>query len=358
MNILDRYLALAVLGGSVIALLVLVSVATFFAFLGELSDLGKGRYDLADAVGYTFYTLPRTTYELFPMAALLGSLMGLGALAGNSELTVMRAIGLSVGRIVRPVAMAGLCLMLLVAVVGEWLAPPGEQKAQEIRNRALSETVSFRGRLGYWVRDGLDFVNIRELAGPAEIRRVTLFRFNEDFELQHWIEAERATWDADADGGGWMLHGVRDSRIGVDRMEHVYAERMPWASGLLPEMINVAVVKPETLAVWDLRVFVRYFEENGQDASRFALAFWRKIISPVSSIVMVLLAVPFVFGSLRDTGMGQRVLVGVLVGIGFHIANSSLSNLGLLQGMPPLLSAALPTLLFFAGGVFWIRRVR
>ena len=356
MNILDRYLALAVLGGSAIALLVLASVAAFFAFLGELSDLGKGSYGLADAAGYTLYTLPRTTYELFPMAALLGSLMGLGALASNSELTVMRAIGLSVGRIVRPVIIAGLLLMLLAAAVGEWLAPPGEQKAQEIRNRALSETVSFRGRLGYWVRDGLDFVNIRELAGPEEIRRVTLFRFNKRFELQHWIEADRATWNAD--GGGWMLHGVRDSRIGVDRMEHVYAERMLWPSGLLPEMINVAVVKPETLAVWDLRAFVRYFEENGLDASRFELAFWRKIISPISSVVMMLLAVPFVFGSLRDTSMGQRVLVGVLVGIGFHIANSSLSNLGLLQGVPPLLSAALPTLLFFIGGAVWIRRLR
>ena len=356
MSILDRYLAMAVLGGTAIALLVLVAVTAFFAFLGELSDLGKGGYGLNHAVQYTLYTLPRMTYEMFPMSALLGSLMGLGALAGNSELIVMRAIGMSVGRIMRSVALAGLFLMVIVMAIGEWLAPSGEQMAQEIRNRALSDTISFKGRLGYWVRDGRDFINIRELTGEREVRDITIFRFNEDFELKRWVEAERATWE-EAEGA-WRLYQVLDSDIDEDRVRRGRKKQLLWESELLPEMINVAVVKPETLSVWDLWVFVEYFRENGQDASRFELAFWRKLIFPLSSIVMVLLAVPFVFGSLRDTGTGQRVLVGVLVGIGFHIVNVSLSNLSLLQGYPPPLSASLPTLLFLAGGVYWIRRIR
>ena len=346
---------MAVLGGTGIALLALVAVTTFFAFLGELSDLGEGNYNLAHAIQYTLYTLPRMTYEMFPMAALLGSLMGLGTLAGNSELVVMRAIGMSVGHIARSVVVVGVFLMLIAAAIGEWLAPPGERIAQEIRNQALSETLRFSGQLGYWVRDGQDFVNIRELVGPGEIRQVTIFRFDEGAMLTRWIEAQRAVWDPD---GAWILHQVRDSYIDAQQVRHVWSERMRWASGLLPEMINVAVVKPEMLAISDLWVFVRYFENNGQDASRFELAFWKKIISPFSSVVMVLLALPFVFGSLRDTGTGQRVLVGVLVGIGFYIANTLLSNLSLLQGFPPLLSASLPTLLFFAAGVFWIRRIR
>ena len=362
MNRLDRYLGRAVLSGASIALLALTAVTAFFAFLGELGDLGKGSgpdgqggYGLGDALLFTWYVLPRITYEMFPMAALLGSLLGLGALASNSELIVMRAVGLSIGRIVRAATTAGLLLMLLAVAIGEGLAPISDRMAQTVRNQALSETVSFRGRLGYWVRDGRDFVNIRELAGPEEIRRITLFRFNAALELEHWIEAERAVWSPD---GTWMLESVRDSRISPEGVEHTYSERMPWASGLLPDMINVAVAKPETLAIWELRAFVRYFENNGQDASRFELAFWKKLILPLSSIVMVMLAVPFVFGSLRDTGTGQRILVGMLVGIGFHIANSSLSNLGLLQGVPPLWSAASPTLLFFAGGLIWIRRIR
>ena len=201
MNILDRYLAKAVLGGTGIALLALTAVTAFFAFLGELGDLGKGDYGLGHALQFTFYVLPRMTYEMFPMAALLGSLLGLGALAGNSELIVMRAVGLSVGRIVRAAVTAGLFLMLIAVAIGEGLAPTGDRMAQAVRNQALSETVSFRGRLGYWVRDGRDFVNIRELAGPEEIRRVTLFRFNADFELEHWIEAERAVWDPE---GFWV----------------------------------------------------------------------------------------------------------------------------------------------------------
>ncbi|MGB0722671.1 MAG: LPS export ABC transporter permease LptG [Gammaproteobacteria bacterium] len=355
MSILDRYLGLAVLGGTLISLLVLMSLASFFAFVGEIGDIGKGSYDLQDALLYTIYTLPRRAYEMFPMSALLGSLLGLGALASNSELVVIRAIGFSVGRIVRSAALAGLVIMVVAAALGELVAPVGEQAAENIRNEALSDTISFRGRLGYWVRDGKDFINIREIAGRREIRGVTVYRFAKGHRLDTMVEAARGVHDP---AGGWTLFDAVEHRISEDGVITRKLDSMAWSSHLMPEMINVAVIKPETLAAWDLLVFVRYMEENGLDGSRYELAYWKKLVSPLVTVVMVLLAIPFVFGSLRDTGTGQRVLVGILVGIGFHVVNLTLSHLGLLYGVPPLLSAVTPPLLFFVIAMWAIGRVR
>ncbi|MGB0712788.1 MAG: LPS export ABC transporter permease LptG [Gammaproteobacteria bacterium] len=355
MSILDRYLGLAVLGGTLIALLVLMALASFFAFVGEIGDIGKGTYGLQDALLYTLYTLPRRAYEMFPMAALLGSLLGLGSLASNSELVVIRAIGFSVGRIVRSAALAGLVIMVVAATVGEWVAPPGEQAAENIRNEALSDTISFRGRLGYWVRDGRDFINIREIAGRREIRGVTIYRFGDGHRLDTLVEAERGVHDPDL---GWTLYGATEHLISEEGVLSRSRESVKWSSHLMPEMINVAVIKPETLAAWDLLVFVRYMEENGLDGSRYELAYWKKLVSPLVTVVMVLLSIPFVFGSLRDSGTGQRVLVGILVGIGFHVVNLTLSHLGLLYGVPPLLSAITPPLMFFGLALWAIGRVR
>lgn len=355
LSVVDRYLAVAVLRNTAIALLVLVALSAFFSLIGEVGDIGRGQYGILEALQYLFYSLPRRAYELFPPAALLGSLLGLGALASQSELTALRAAGMSVSAIARSVLLAAAFLSTVVLVLGEGLAPPGERHAQSLRAHAISERVGFSGKQGLWVRDGLNYINVEHVLSGNRISGLTIFSFNDDFALETILEASVGNHLGE---GTWQLRGVSITEIEEGLLSEEELDALEWESALQPEMLEIAVVPPETMAVWELNSFIDYMERNGLDARRYQLAFWLKLVQPLATVAMVLLGIPFVFGSLRDIGGGQRVVIGLLLGIGFYMINTSVTRMGLVYDLPTVLSALLPSLVFLAAGLIGLRAVR
>jgi len=353
-RILDRYIGVAVIVGALTTLLVLVGLSGFFAFVGEMGDIGKGQYGLVEAIQYVLLTLPRRVYELFPMASLIGALLGLGAMAGHSELVVIRAAGVSLLRIGRSVLQAGLVLTLAAVVIGEFIAPPAEQEAENLRSLAQSDRITFKGRYGFWARDGSSYLNIQQILPGRRLSGVSIYELDEQHRLHTATRAETAVYEGDS----WILEDVRQSIISPEGVRTKTFARASWDSLLEPDLLNVVVVKPESLAAWDLLTFIRYLETNGLDSGRYELAFWVKVVLPLSSLVMVLLSMPFVFGPLRSTGAGQRILVGVLIGISFYLINKTLTHLSLVYGYSPALSAAAPSLVFLAVAVYALHRVR
>ncbi|MCP5142776.1 MAG: LPS export ABC transporter permease LptG [Chromatiales bacterium] len=354
LTIVDRYIGAAVLSGTLLVLLVLVGLNLFFAFVGEVNDIGKGNYGLSEAIQYTLLTIPRRTYEVFSIAALLGSLFGLGQLANHSELIVMRAAGISLFRIIRAALQAGLVLVILASFLGEVVAPPLEKRAQNLRSLAQSERITFQGSQGFWARDGLSFISIREILPGNRIQDIRIFEFDADRRLRSSTYAKTATYRDDR----WLLNDIRKSEIdetGVVTREFRQAE---WASLLSADLLSVVIVKPDILAVWDLASFISYQQDNGLESAPYELAFWSKVTLPLSSLVMVLLSIPFVFGSLRDSGASQRMFVGILIGIAFYLINKTLNHLSLVYGIDPLLSATLPSFAFLAIGLGAISRIR
>ncbi len=352
MNVLDRYLARVVLTGTALALLVLVSIDAFFAFVGETGDIGLGDYGVGEAFRYVALTLPRRVYDLLTMALLLGSLMGLGTLASNSELVAIRAAGVPIASIIRAVLQAGLVVLVLGSLIGEFVVPPAEQYAQSQRSIDMSQRITFKSDYGFWARDGNSFIHIEQILPGDRLGGIRVYAFDEQHRLIQATKAEQAYYR----DGQWLLEDVRQSSVDESGVETAITPAQAWDSLLSPDLLNVVVVKPENLSGRDLFRYVRYLEANELDSQRYRLAFWGKLTAPLGGVVMLFLAVPFVFGPLRSVGAGQRLLVGVMAGFGFFLLNQTMSHMGQVYQLDPLVSVLVAPMLFFTIGLIALRR--
>ncbi|MEW6353366.1 MAG: LPS export ABC transporter permease LptG [Pseudomonadota bacterium] len=354
MKILNRYLGAAVAGSTLVVMLVLLALFFFLDFVDEFGDIGKGNYGVPQALQYILFSQPRRIYELFPLAALLGSLIGLGWLAGNSELVVMRAAGVSVAQITLAVMRVGLGLVLVVVFLGEVIAPPAELYAQSNRSIALSDRIALKTNYGFWTRDGLSFINIRTILPGERLGDIYIYEFDAQHQLRVATYAQKAYFEDDR----WILQNITQSDIDPGGVHTRHIGRAAWESLLSPDLINVVAIKPEKLSTWELRKYINYLHDNGQSAQRYELAFWIKLTTPLVTAVMIFLAIPFVFGPLRSAAMGQRIVVGSLVGIGFHLFNQTFNQMGLIYNLSPLLSVLTPLTVFFITALVLTWRIR
>jgi len=302
---------------------------------------------------YIVLTLPHGVYELFPMATLLGSLMGMGALAANSELIAMRASGLSVWRIERSVLQVGVFLLLGVAVVGEVVAPAAEQIGQQLRLSATNATVSFLGSHGLWVRDGNFYINAGNVLAEDELANVSVYELDEQRRLSTITYATKAHY---ADGQ-WELSNLRQTRFKGAAVKTSRHKKRIWESLLTPDLLSIVALKPQTMSVRDINQFSRYLEDNGLDSRQYRYAFWGRLMMPLSALVMLFISVPFVFGGMRSVSAGLRLFLGILVGFGFYLTSQVMTQVGQVYGLHPLVAVAIPSLVFIAAGVYAVRRI-
>lgn len=347
MKLLHRYIASMVLSGTLLVLLVLLGLYTFMDFVNELDDLGKGSYGLTEILSYLALSMPKRIYDLLPMAALLGSVLGLGTMASQGELVAMRTAGISIEQINKAVALVALCLMLMTLFIGEVVRPPAEQKAQAIQSLAQTGTIEMKSEHGFWTRDGLHFNHIKRILPDGQFEDISIYEFDIENRLRIVTKAKQANYVDKS----WSLTDVIQSTIDEQGVKIRIIENTRWQSPLNPGIANIVVMKPEFLPVWSLVQYISYLKENKQSVEQYQMAFWMKIMMPISAAVMVFLAVPFVFGPLPTTPIGGRILVGALVGISFHLFNQSFQHAGLVFGILPWLSAAMPTTIF--AGLAW-----
>jgi len=353
MKLLDRYIALAMARGTGVALIVIMGLNVFFSIIEEIDELGEGSYNVAKMLQYVVLTLPRGIYELFPTAALIGGLTGMGALAVNGELVAMRAGGLSIARIVRSVLQAGLVLLVFVVILGEGFAPVAEQYAQRLRAGALEKRVSFMGREGAWVRDESRYIYVNKIFDNDTLADVSVFEFNRDRRLVSALHADTAAYQ----GGMWQLHNVRETQFAGGSVRTRAESTLAVPDLLRPELINVVVLKPENMSVQDIRQFLGYLEANGLETQQYRYALYSRFVTPISVLLMLFISVPFVFGSLRSTGTGQRFLVGIMAGFGFYLVNQLAGQAGQVYGWSPMVVSVVPGLAVLLAGIYALRRV-
>lgn len=351
-SLIDRYIGRAVLLGILAVLVLLLVLLAFFEVIAELDEVEKG-YTSMMAYTYVALTLPRFTYELFPIATLLGSLIGLGALAGNSELMAMRAAGVSIRRILTATLKSGLLMLLVVVAIGEYLAPKAELQAQRIKMAALSDQVALKTRYGFWSRDENSFINIRQILPERVLADVSIYLYDDSRRLQRAMHAERAVYQE----GVWVLESVRQSEFTPRQISVETTERLPWRTNFQPSVLDVITVKPQMLAAWDLWRYIDYLKQNGQSAQTYEVAFWGKLTAPLVTLVMLFLSVPFVFGSLRSVGIGQRVFIGALLGIAFYLLNRAFSYMAVVYGFNAIAANLVPLMLFFGYALWKMRGV-
>lgn len=348
---LDRYIGTSVFFAILAVLGVIVGLALLFAFIDELGDLGDG-YGTLQALVYVLMTLPRRTYEMLPMASLIGCLIGLGTLASNSELTIMRAAGVSVGRIVWAVMKPMLVVMLVGVLIGEYLAPWSENQAQAYRAQAQGGGEAQSSKHGLWHRQGQEYVHINAVQPNGRLLGVTRYQFDDERRLLSSSFARRGTYEGDH----WQLEEVKTTRFHERNTEVVNAPSERWDVELKPELLGTVVMEPEALSVTGLWRYIQYLGAQGLSNGTYWLAFWTKLLQPLVTGALVLMAISFIFGPLRSVTLGQRIFTGVLVGFTFRIAQDLLGPSSLVFGFSPLLAVVVPAGICALAGAIMLRR--
>ena len=316
--------------------------------------VGRGNYGYLQALTFVALSIPRLSSQLMPIAALLGGLIGLGMLANQNELTVIRAAGVSRRRIIQSVTQAALVLVGFGIVMGQWMAPRAEVFAVNLRaQQAFGEQPTLETRSGLWYRDAQSFVHIHSSKSSERLRAIDIYAFGNN-RLREYRHAAMALYE----NSGWTLHDVYrrlvDEQGGV-KEEHL--AKMPWNTTIKPDLLDIVTVRPENMAIWELYDYLHFLHRNKLDAARQELAFWRQALTPVATIIMVMLSIPFVLGSLRAVSIGQRVTIGALLGIGFFLFDQMSGYVGLIYHVNPLFCASAPSVVFLAIAMALLRRV-
>ncbi|MBX9764004.1 MAG: LPS export ABC transporter permease LptG [Pseudomonadaceae bacterium] len=348
---LDRYIGAQVFVAILGVLGIIVGLALLFAFIDELSDV-EDSYGLFDALWYVLLTAPRRLYEMLPMAALIGCLIGLGSLASNSELTIMRAAGVSIGRIVWAVMKPMLVLMLAGVLIGEYLAPYTENQAQASRAMAQGGGDAQSAKRGLWHRQGQEYVHINAVQPNGVLFGVTRYQFDENRRMQSASFARRAQYQGDH----WLLEDVATTHFRERSSEVIKQDSERWNIELTPQLLGTVVLAPEALSITGLWGYIHYLAEQGLNNSQYWLSFWTKVLQPLVTAALVLMAISFIFGPLRSVTLGQRVFTGVLVGFVFRIAQDLLGPSSLVFGFSPLFAVLLPAAICALAGFWMLRR--
>ncbi|KJK18490.1 LPS export ABC transporter permease LptG [Pseudomonas sp. NPDC087612] len=348
---LDSYIGKSVLMAILAVLGIILGLASLFAFIDEMGDI-TDTYTLMDAGNFVLLTAPRRLYDMLPMAALIGCLIGLGSLASSSELTIMRAAGVSIGRIVWAVMKPMLVLMLAGILIGEYLAPVTENKAQADRSLAQGGGEAQSSKRGMWHRQGDEFVHINSVQPNGLLYGVTRYRFDNERHMQTSSFARRAQYKEDH----WLLSDVTTTYFRGDHTEVIKTPEERWDVSVTPQLLNTVVVAPESLSITGLWDYIHYLSDQGLNNARYWLAFWTKVLQPMVTAALVLMAISFIFGPLRSVTLGQRVFTGVLVGFVFRIAQDLLGPSSQVFGFPPLLAVVLPAAICAVAGLWMLRR--
>ena len=352
MNRLDLYIGRAVLLNTLLVWLVVIALEGMFAFLGEIGDIGRGDYELGDAIVFILLVLPGRAYQSFPMAALIGSLLGLGSLAAQAELNAFRLAGCSPVRLTRAVLQTGVVMLVAVVLMGEGWAPVSRQLAGQLRSSAIFDEVSVQRDSGFWVHDGQRLIQVGQSEADGSLSRLVVFEIDATPRLVSAASAARARYQQ----GRWSLEDVRVSHFTDQSVNVRSSKRIAWPTLMDPRLARLLTRDPQTLSLPELRQYIDYLKANGTDVSSYRLKYWQRWAAPLAAIAMLFLSVSFVLGPLGRQGTGQRILVGVVLGLVFKLLNDITAHAGLVYGMPAWLSALLPSSVVFAAGLLLLRR--
>lgn len=356
LKVFERYLAREIYLSTLLVLGAFLALFSFFDLVHELSDLGKGGYQFHHAFGYVLLTLPGRAYELFPVAVLIGTLYAMTQLARHSEITVLRASGLSTGRMLWALARIGALFLVLTFLIGELVAPPAERLAQQLRLRAMSDVVGQEFRSGLWVRDEHAFVNVREVLPDTSLRGVRIYDFNDRHQLLTISEAESGAY---LSADHWQLGNVVRTVFDGDRIRIERVDQFEWRSALTPDILTVLMVAPARMTIVNLYLYINHLAENQQKTERYEIAMWKKLVYPAAALVMMALALPFGYLHDRQGNVSVKVFFGIMLGITFHLLNGLFSSLGVINAWPPAVAALTPSMLFLlaaAAMTWWVER--
>src|SRR5215470_16262209 len=379
MKTLRRYLRTEIVQATGFVLFALLALFSFFELVNQLDDVGRAGYQLRNVFIYVLLSLPTRAYELMPIGALIGTIYALSKLASNSEFTIMRVSGMSTRRLAYAVLSVGVVLLVVTYLLGEFVAPPAERLARQSKLVATGATLAQQFRSGIWVRDALKgpdgkierlrFINVARVQPDISVEGWRVFEFDREFRLRSISRAASGRYVDEPGQRGWRLKDVVETRLPVVdptdtapsplRTEIVHEPEELWISDLRPEIFGVLLVQPERMAALDLAQYIDHLAENHQQTDRYEIALWNKVFYPIAVLVMMVLALPFAYLHVRAGSVSLKIFTGVMIGVLFYALNKLFAHLGLLNTWPPVVIAALPSMVVLSvalGALYWIER--
>jgi lipopolysaccharide export system permease protein len=373
---LRRYVWREVAGSTAFVLMALVALFAMFDLIKEFDDVGHNGYRVEHAAAFVALLTPSRTYELMPIAALIGTIYALSKLAANSEFTIMRVAGLSTQRLALTIVQVGAAFVVLTYLFGEAVAPSAEDLARRLKLRVSGSALAQEFRSGVWVRDAipdggdgrprLRFVNVDHVNTDTSVDRWRIYEFDPEMRLRSVSTAASGRF---VRGGGWNLSDVVETAIPAvvagdtsqtsQHTEVIREAQRLWPSGLTPAIFGALLVQPERMSALNLSRYIHHLAENRQRTDRFEIAFWNKVFYPLAILVMMALALPFAYLHVRSGSMSFKVFSGIMIGVFFYAINKLFSHLGLLNTWPPIVVAALPALLVLTvalTALYWVER--
>lgn len=356
MGILERYIAKNVIASILLVMVVLMGIDLFFYTIDELRYLGKGEYNLNILCWFVFLKIPTKVYALYPWAVILGVLLALGNFAKNSELIAMQVAAISVRKIALYSMQAVFILTIIMFFFGEYIAPKTEWFAQNSRTQAISRGQTLKTEYGTWVRNNDEFVHIGTIQADDTLFDITRYVFDENLKLQEITVASKAILAKD---GTWILSNVTGTKFTDDKTYRIKEDKV-----VINKLFNTKILATmgvthlDRLSINSLYVAIKMRKENALNAVDYQLAFWNKVFRPIVILILAFAVVPFVFGQLRSSSIGLKILVGAIVGFGFHTLNTIFAPLMLVINLSPVIAAMLPGVLFLIFGMIMMKRVR
>lgn len=350
---IDRYIMQRFLVGIVPALLLLLALFSFFTLAEELEDVGKGDFTLPDAMMVVFLTTPKRVVDLLPVTALLGGLLGLGAMANHRELMAIRASGLSKRRIAQTVSVLAIFLSFFITALQFFVVPEFEREAAQLRGQSLQGTGPGRGTSGaFWTRNGPWFIRVNDVRFDRTLEGIEIYSLDDQERLTQLIQARSANY---AGGDNWLLSGVLQSEMKNFHVSETQRESMLWKGLLSAEQASVMVLPLEALAPNDLVNTIANLKRNDLDTHEYEVVFWQQVSLLPGLLAMALLSLPFILGSVREVSASQRVMIGGLIGIGFYLVQQLTGHLAGIFGVNPSLLILPPPLILLTLAIIMIR---
>lgn len=356
-GVLDRYIGKTIFNTTMMTLFMLVSLSGIIKFVDQLHKTGRGEYTALGAGIYTLLSVPKDIEIFFPMAALLGALLGLGTLAQRSELVVMQASGFTRLQIALSVMKTAIPLVILSMAMGEYVSPNGEQLARTYRAQQLVGGSLMSTQSGWWAKDGNDFIYIQRIKDNNQLIGISIYSFDNHRRLQRVRYAASATFDNNKKW--WKLSQIDESKL-TDPLQVTGSQTVNgiWKTSLTPDKLGVVTLEADALSVRELYSYISYRQQSGQETENYQLQMWRKIFQPLSVAVMMLMALSFVFGPLRSVSMGARVITGISFGFLFYVLDQIFGPLSLVYKLPPFSGAVLPSTIFLIVSIILLLKRR
>ena len=351
MKLLTRYLIRRLSVSTLLALFALLALYSFLDLINEVGSIGTNNYTGATAFFYVLMKTPAHAYQLMPLAVLIGGLFAFSQLAGSSEMAVIKTSGMSSGQIIRIALGFSLIFATATACLGEWLAPELSRRADTMKNNAKTGRISSAAN-GLWIKQSDSMVYIAEMLPDHSLHGIKIWRYGSNFKLTEAVAAQSAVVHTDH----WLLQDAQSSRLDDNAVHTSREAQRRWPNNIGGKLLDILLVKPEQMPLSALTGYIRYLEDNGQQTQEYRVAWWNKLVYPIATIVMALVALAFTPQSGRHTNMGLRLFAGVCLGLLFFFAGQFFGFTTRLYGVPAFVSATLPTLAFALWAVYLIRK--